>query len=535
MTGLLEILTTKLWMVSPDFVHASRSVIEHNLNTHTAVTNEDKKCPVVAVKQEDGKTVEVRGYQITENGDRKYRWELGSMEVPFISVIPVQGPITRNGGACSYGSVELRDWLIRAANDKMCRGHIFYIDTPGGSAWAKNDFQQAIDYARSLGQPVLAFIDGMCASAGMYLASLCDEVYFMHPKNQLGCIGVMAAFYTEKDGSYNKYDNETYHEIYDPESFDKNRPFRDIANDGNDKLLVKELSDLGVEFRSDVKAAFPAATDDHIHGKIFNAEDVVGILCDGQASFGDTILRAFALYDGETRVVRAVITPEPEVDSHDDDDDDDDDKCKPKSVATSGDASSELSNSNPQNQMKDYNNIASACGVESLVVAEDGAHFVPAMLDQLETSLVGSAAAMQTAENRIADLEQKLNDSDTVHRDAIANREQELNAAHEQALTALRGEHAQALQAEQEARQAVEQQLHDAQEQLDAAQKTIADRDAQIESLTHSAAEQTDESPKNNGMGVNPTEEGGMPAYDPNLSPMENKRILDEYKAKLYK
>ncbi len=520
-------------MVSPDFVHASRSVIEHNLNTHTALAFREKKHPFLAVQRAADAAPDILEYQVTEDGKTKYSWELGSMESPFVNVLPVDGPITRNGGGCSYGSVELRDWIIRAANDKMCRGHIFYIDTPGGSAWAKNDFQQAIDYARSLGQPVLAFIDGMCASAGMYLASLCDEVYFMHPKNQIGCIGVMAAFYTEKDGSYNKYDNETYHEIYDPESFDKNRSFRDIANDGNDKLLVKELSDLGVEFRSDVKAAFPAATDDYIHGKIFNAEDVVGILCDGQATFGDTILRAFALYDGAPRITRN----KPAASSAEDasSSDDDSSKCKPKSVATDGGASLEMSNSNSQTQMKDYNNIASACGVESLVVTEDGAHFVPAMLDQLETSLVGSAAAMQTAENRIADLEQQLNDSDTAHRDAIANREQELNAAHEQALENLRTEHTQALQSEQEERQAVEQQLHDAQDQLAAAQQTIADRDAQIESLTHSAAEQTDESPANNGMGVKPTEEGGMPAYDPNLSPMENKRILDEYKAKLYK
>lgn len=185
--------------------------------------------------------------------------------------------------------------------------------------------------------------------------------------------------------------------------------------------------------------------------------------------------------------------------------------------------------------MKDYNNIASACGVESLVVSEDGAHFVPDMLDQLETSLAKSSAACQTAAERVAELELEAANAATAHQEAIANREQELNAAHEQALTELRNEHAQALQAEQEARQAVEQQLHDAQDQLAAAQQTIADRDAQISALTHSASEQTDESPKNNGMGVNPTEEGGMPAYDPDLSPMENKRILDEYKAKLYK
>lgn len=518
MNGLLEILTTKLWMISPDFVHASRSVIEHNLNTHSPISFKEKKHPFVAVQHTQDAVPDILEYQVTDDGKVKYSWELGSMETPFVNVLPVQGPITRNGGACSYGSAELRDWLVLAANDKMCRGHIFYIDTPGGSAWAKNDFQQAIEYAHSLNQPVLAFIDGMCASAGMYLASLCDEVYFMHPKNRIGCIGVMAAFYTEKDGEMNKYTNETYHEIYDPESFDKNRCIRDIANEGNDKLLVKELSDLGVEFRSDVLAAFPAATDDHIHGKIFNAEDVAGVLCDAQASFGDTILRAFALYDGAARITRTKQAP-----------------GKPKSNATDGGASQETSNSQTKSKMKEYTHIASACGVQELVVNEEGAHFVPAMLDQMETSLADSAAARQKAENRVAELEQQVAANAAARQNAIANREQELNAAHEQALSELRNEHAQAIQAEQEARQTAEQQLHDVQEQLATAQQAIADRDAQITALTHTAAETTDESPSTNGRGVNLTEEGGMPAYNDNLSPMENKRILDEYKAKLHK
>ena len=75
----------------------------------------------------------------------------------------------------------------------------------------------------------------------MYLASLCDERYYMNPKDEIGCIGVMAAFYTLANGSKDKYTDETYHEEYDPESFDKNKAYRDIANKNNSKELVKGL------------------------------------------------------------------------------------------------------------------------------------------------------------------------------------------------------------------------------------------------------------------------------------------------------
>jgi hypothetical protein len=59
----------------------------------------------------------------------------------------------------------------------------------------------------------------------------------------------MAAFYTLANGSKDKYTDETYHEEYDPESFDKNKAYRDIANKNNSKELVKELAELGVEFQ----------------------------------------------------------------------------------------------------------------------------------------------------------------------------------------------------------------------------------------------------------------------------------------------
>ena len=215
MKGLYEILTEKKWMISPDFVHGIRKALEQNLNAHTLYERPAPTCGFVTVKTADGAIFYPEEYQISEDGKQvRGRWALEDEKVqnfPFVSVLTVDGPITRNGGGCSYGSIDHRNMMIRAANHPLCRGHIFIINTPGGSAWAKNDYEQAINYARSLGQPVIAFIDGMCASAGMYLASFCDERYYMHPKDEIGCIGVMASFYTQADGSKNQFPDETYH------------------------------------------------------------------------------------------------------------------------------------------------------------------------------------------------------------------------------------------------------------------------------------------------------------------------------------
>ena len=187
MKGLYEILTEKKWMISPDFVHGIRKALEQNLNAHAVYERPAPTCGFVTVNAADGSIYYPEEYQISEDGKQvRGQWALDSnnedaQNFPFVSVLTVDGPITRNGGGCSYGSVDHRNMMIKAANHPLCRGHIFIINTPGGSAWAKNDYEQAINYARKLGQPVIAFIDGMCASAGMYLASLCDERYYMHP------------------------------------------------------------------------------------------------------------------------------------------------------------------------------------------------------------------------------------------------------------------------------------------------------------------------------------------------------------------
>jgi protease-4 len=525
MKGLFEILTEKKWMVSPDFVHGIRKSLEHNLNTHAAFSKPEKNCGYVTAVSADGSIYYPEEYQISEDGKQvKPHWALDyekEQTFPFVSVLTIDGPITRNGGGCSYGSIDHRDMMLRAANHPLCRGHVFVINTPGGSAWAKNDYEQAIQYARSLGQPVIAFVDGMCASAGMYLASLCDERYYMHPKNEIGCIGVMAAFYTEADGSTNQFTNETYHELYDPESFDKNRAFRDIANDGKDEELVKELAELGVEFRSDVKKACPNATDDHLHGKVFNAEDVKGILMDGQSSFMEVVQRAFELYDGRAELINREQTVEPQNEPEN--------EPEPEKP--------EATNTNTNINMEKYPLICKACGLQAgeIAVTEEGAYMNASLLDSLEAHMkeveqkvTDAELKATTAENALAELQGKFDElsanvnaakeAKEVAETALA----EAKEAHSKELSDLNAQHTEALAKKDDELKALaeakdkeiaqltadktdaEANLQTAKDALATAEQTIADKQAQIAALTNEAGEELNsgEAPENNGEGV---------------------------------
>lgn len=522
MKGLYEILTEKKWMISPDFVHGIRKALEQNLNAHAVYERPAPTCGFVTVKAGDGSIYYPEEYQISEDGKQvRGQWALDSnnedaQNFPFVSVLTVDGPITRNGGGCSYGSIDHRNMMIHAANHPLCRGHIFIINTPGGSAWAKNDYEQAINYARSKGQPVIAFIDGMCASAGMYLASLCDERYYMHPKDEIGCIGVMASFYTQADGSKNQFTDETYHELYDPESFDKNREFRDIANDGDSEKLVKELGELGVEFRADIKKACPAAKDEHLHGKVFDAEEVKGILMDDQSDFFSCVKRCFDLYNG---------TAEPIVRKPSDDEDETkgslnepsdhpahDPQLEPDKASSAKKENHQHTNTKNQINMANYPKINAACGMQDgqqIEVKEEGAFMNAPLLDTLEAHLASQEQAVADAKQKATTAEQSLADLQAKHdalAETIAQKDEEIKnlkeakAKADEDIKTLNDAKAKA----DEEKAKVDEELKTAQASLATAQQTIADKDAQIAELNENPGEEPAQgaAPQNNGEGA---------------------------------
>ena len=548
MKGLFEILTGKKWMISPDFVHGTRKSLESALNTHAVWRKPEKTSGYVTAQDADGKTYYPEEYQISEDGKQvRGNWTLDlpdddelAQNFPFVSVLAVDGPITRNGGYCSYGSIDHRDMMMRAADHPLCRGHVFIINTPGGSAWAKNDYALAIDYAHSKGQKVIALVDGLCASAGMYLASLCDERYYMNPKDQVGCIGVMAAFYTLADGTVDQFTDETYHELYDPKSFDKNKAYRDLANKDDDKELIKELADLGVEFRADVKKACPNATDKHLHGKVFNAEDVKGILMDGQSSFMGVVQHAFELYDGRAELINREQTVEPQNEPEN--------EPEPEKP--------EATNTNTNINMEKYPLICKACGLQAgeIAVTEEGAYMNASLLDNLE-------AHMKEAEQKVTDAEQKATTAENALAELqgqfdelsaqvnAANEAKEVaenalalaNEAHSKEIETLNATHAEAiakkddeLKALTEAKTEAEANLQGAKDALATAEQSLADKQAQIDELTNDAgAEQNaGNAPGNNGEGANIKKaQTAFPTWNA-ADPVGSKKAIEEYKRK---
>lgn len=211
-----------------------------------------------------------------------------------INLIHVEGPITRNSGGCSYGSKDIRDQVLYCADIQNCMGHIFLLDSGGGSAFSANDFEQAVGAAKKAGQPTVGLIDGLCCSACMELASMLDEVYYVHPKDIIGCIGTYYFDFTLKNGDQNSVTKEVFREVYADVSEDKNLAYRKLA-EGDESLVKEQVNKYANEFRERVKKKRPNTPEEWLKGKTLEAAETVGIWTNGQSDLQGCIERILAL------------------------------------------------------------------------------------------------------------------------------------------------------------------------------------------------------------------------------------------------
>lgn len=487
-TTLLELSTTKYWMMHPPMLNALRIGIQENIAGRIVLTAEQtiKRMAYAIGMTANGEKLQ---FSMSSNDDEGNGREPSEETNQFVAVLPVCGPITRNGDACSYGSIDFRDMMIQTSNHEECKGIIVYINSGGGSANAIPDYKYAIDYAHKQGKKVVALVDGDCYSAAMYLAVLCDEIYYVNVKDGFGSIGVYGGFYTIKSGEKNAYTNETWNEVYATQSYNKNEWYRK-ATDGDYSLLQSDLDALCEEFMSDVKAARPNVTDEHLHGATFDAKEVEGILNDGQSTLDDLVNRFLA-----------------------------DSDAKPKNDVTA-------TNTNTNINMENYPLICSACGLQAgeIAVTEEGAYMNASLLDSLEAHMkdaeqkvTDAEQKVTTAENALAELQGKFdelsaqvnaaNEAKAVAENALAQAKE----AHSKELNDLNAQHTEAiakkddeLKALTEAKEKAEIEFQDAKDALATAEQTIADKQAQLAALTNEAGEELNsgEAPENNGEGV---------------------------------
>lgn len=437
----------------------------------------------------------------------------------MINVVRLTSPMTRGGGECSYGSLEIRDAIMEAAKKKKCIGHIIYTRTPGGAASTLRDFRMAIDYAHSKGQKVYMFCDGDVASGGAFLSAMCDGVYFMNPDDEIGSIGMYSAFFTMKDGAKNSITDEDYHEYYCTKSPEKNKWYRDAAN-GDMETVAKETEEFLGELLADLKADRPSILDEQMKGAMYKMRDVIGSLVDGQSTMDELAQMIYSEW-----------------------------YSKNNASATAG--GRQQSNNNQNSMSKQYIQISAFIGNRvALECDKDGGVYLQAHeADALEAKIPTVAGRTMELEKQVLELKAQLSDAQKLAETVTAERDglkQQVDELQKQLEGAVPGEDVSALKQELEGAKAslttaetenasLKEQLNTVNGELQESRQAVEDLNAKVAAYEAGPGKGKGqgEAPKTNGMQPsNPHLEAG-PAWDSTLSAVENYKRLEEYKKKL--
>ena len=281
--SLLKILHNCSWDIRPDVAQGYANALKNAMELHIENDVVKKKGYFLSMKGTKTAKGNFQDKLYVDNihyvlSDLYWNDEELADDDQIINVVWVDGPVTRDGGACSYGSKDWRDQVIYANTIPQVIGHLFIINTPGGESACRYDYDEMIADCRKNNKATVAYVDGMCCSSGVNLASRCDRVVVRNPKDEYGCIGSMAAFWATPDGAHD-VDGTRYIEIVGHDSPEKNAFWRNAANGDYEKLHALIDKDTS-EFHQTVRDNRPLVEDWMLSGDIFHADEVIPALVD---------------------------------------------------------------------------------------------------------------------------------------------------------------------------------------------------------------------------------------------------------------
>ena len=473
-----------------------------------------------------------------EDGDNQ---DIPKEDVKYINILRLTGPMTRGGGECSYGSLEMRDMLMEAADRDDVVGHIIYCRTPGGMATTLIDFRKAIDYIHSKGQKIYMFCDGTVASGGAFLSAMCDGVFAYNEEDEIGSIGMYTAFFTMENGAVNAITQEKYVEYYAEKSTEKNRPYRD---GGDMEAIAKETNEYLDELLASMKQDRPSIKEEQMNGAMFKMKDVVGTIIDGICTLPELCERIY----GEWAATQPAST---------------------RTQAEDNNQSNINQQTNPA-MSKEYKNLASLAGYEAdatMVSDNEGLltlqpqeadameERLQAMTEQsailtsenstlkegnkaMATALANMAVERDAALREVRELrEAAAKNDDTMIQEVRTEMQAQLDEASaryvalEDAKKNLESNLAEVMTEKNNLEASAKAAAEEANRQLAEKEQIISDLQAQLAEANSGAGHKVDggESPKTNGQAPAASQMTSAPAWDSSKSAAENVKAMDDY------
>jgi signal peptide peptidase SppA len=231
-------------------------------------------------------------YYINASSGRAVRYfDMDDAPRGSIAVIPLTGPLMKNDQYCGPRGMATWGKRIREADDHQnIDGILLNIDSPGGTVDGTEALAKIVSDTQ---KPIVAFIDGLMASAALWIGVHADQVIASTDTDRVGSVGVLLSF-ADAQPFYERQ-GVKFHQIVSNHSKDKTQWLDRLLKGDYDEYRSEALDPLAEKFQQAVRESRPGVTDDHLTGKIYFARDVVGVFIDSIGSFDYALERTAEL------------------------------------------------------------------------------------------------------------------------------------------------------------------------------------------------------------------------------------------------
>lgn len=318
-----------------------------------------------AIIQDEPEPKENIPFAISADSRKLVAWSQAEEDLPgseednnrekVVHVLPVRGVLMKNDMACGpVGTKTLAKRLAKADSDPSVIGHVMIMETPGG---AVNSVPVLVDVMKSVTKPIEVWVDGMMGSSGTWIGSYGDEIMASRETDLVGCIGTMLIWQGRISKSKEDSNQERQVTIYADDAYEKNEEYETAINNFDFKLAKAQILNPHNElFVNEIKANRPGVEDKHLHGRTFQAGEVIGSLVDSIGTFDDAVNRVIELSN-----------------------------YKKQNAGSNG---SQATSNNQTNKSMDYPNIQNTLGIDTFEVESDGRRtFTTEEMEAVDTAL----------------------------------------------------------------------------------------------------------------------------------------------------
>lgn len=210
-----------------------------------------------------------------------------------VVVLGIKSPIYKYDQECGpSGTKTAMAVMEQYRNNASVTGIVLDIDSGGGQVSGTPEFH---DYVAAYPKPVVAYTDGMMASAAYYIGSATKHIVANKRADAIGSIGVMCQFVDMK--GYYESKGAKVRSMYSTLSPDKNKAFRDLdENDDEEGFIKTELDPIAESFHVDMKAARPNLNSVVLGGGDYDAKKALEFnLIDEIGTLNTAVAKVFEL------------------------------------------------------------------------------------------------------------------------------------------------------------------------------------------------------------------------------------------------